>query len=279
MFSFIFPCYNNNDFLRATLTSILWQTGDYEVIIVDNNSSKEDPNLVYHEFVDKMNLYLVKQPRLPHSFSPSKARNIALKIARGEWIISIDADIVLNPYYLSNLDNLVKSLKKPAIVVSERIFIDSSRVDEIIENDPKWPERQKRVISASNYFQEIDRRLPKMKQIETEPHPWAFMHGSNMIYSRKSALEIEGYDESYDGNWGYEDVDFGYRMISQANVKPYYDPGLYCYHLEQMFAEDEKSKRFEKKNNPNWIKICQKIPGFKDYKEGVYQCISKQINL
>lgn len=280
MFSIIIPSFNHINMLRATLTSLMWQKGaaEFEVIIVDNNSLEENPDTVYQEFYDKLNVYLIKQPKLNHPYALCKARNCAICFAHYPWIISLDADIVLNPNYLKNL---MKAIEKEgrAIFTAERIFIDSSHVKEINPSDTSWPEKQKVVVSPANYNLSKDRRLDAFKDLEHLSHPWAYMHGCNVVYPRDLALEIGGYDEAFDGHWGYEDIDLAYRLITEAKVKAVYCEGIFCYHLEMPSAQNEKEKRFDKKNNPNWIRICQKIPGFKEYKEAEYQKLSKDILL
>lgn len=279
MFSIIIPCFNNADFLRATLTSITWQntTQKVEVILVDNNSSFDNPDTIYHEFFDKLNLYLVKQPKLNHTFAPCRARNIALRLASHPWIISLDADILLNKDYLNSLEILINNCGN-AILTAERVFIDGSKVNEIDQKKELWPEEQLRVRSPANYYLLEDRRLPAMTHMSQLEHPWAFMHGCNLIFPKDLALKIGGYDEEYDGHWGYEDIDFAFRLI-QNHASPMYFPELYCYHLEIPRTEQEELKRFDKTHNPNWERICKRIPGFKEYKEKEYRQISELIKL
>lgn len=279
MFTFIIPCFDNNTFLRAALTSIKWQAEynhPFEIIIVDNNSRNENPDEIYKEFFDYLPIFLVKQPKLPHTFALSKARNIALHLARHPWIISLDADIVIHKNYLNNLLKIIERHHN-IIIAAERIFIDGSEAHKITAEGHAWPEKQKSIKSSSNYFLTLDRRLPAMRNIETTLHPWAFMHGSNVIFPRELALQVGGYDETYDGHWGYEDIDFAYRLITEKLTQPFYGEGLHCYHLEIPVAQENISERFDKQNNPNWTRICQRIPGFKDYKEAEYQNISKLI--
>lgn len=278
MFSVIIPTFNHIDFLRATLTSLLWQKDDLEleVLVIDNNSNAENPDLIYREFFGKLDMYLIKQPRLPNPYALCKARNIAMKLAKYPWIITLDADIVINPNYLKNLNDFIR-LHKDSIITAERIFIDSSQLSELTIEGPNWMDGQKRVKSPANYYLMDDRRLPMLKIIDQQPHPWAYMHGCNMIYPKTPALSIGGYNEAYDGNWGYEDVDFAYRLITQQNINPAYCVGLYCYHLEPPLSNIEETKRFDKKHNPNWIRICATIPGFKEFKEAEYHQISEKI--
>lgn len=278
MISFIITCHNHMELLKCCLSSFLWQKSscEYEIILIDNNSDQEDPNDVYQMFVTKLPLYLIKQPRLKHPFANAKARNIGLKISKYPWIVTLDADIVINPNYIETLIRTITE-NENAIITGERIFVSFfANKNEKTFYSQEIIEHFKPVRSVSNYFHVRDRRIEGLKEIANHQHPWGLMHSGNCIFPKDKALLIQAYDESYDGFWGYEDVDFAYRLIKLANCKPHYEPGLYCYHLENINCHRDQ-ERFSKKNNPNWQRICNKIPGFKEFKENEYHKLSTLI--
>ncbi len=278
MISVIIPCFNEINFLRACLISFLWQTNapEFEIILVDNNSRTENPEKIYQEFWGRLPIYLLKQPQLTHSFSLCRARNLGLKLAKYPWILALDSDILLPPHYFKNLENTL-STNSQAIITAERKFIAADHLNHLTQNQPEWLQQQTLIASISNYGLIEDRRLHALHNLAANPQPWAYMHGCNTIYPKKAALAAQGYDEAYDGHWGYEDVDFAYRLITQQNLKPMYDPQLYCYHLEPI--NSGTAQRYNKKTNPNWKRICDKIPGFAEHKHKEYRDISAQIIL
>lgn len=277
MFSFIIPCFNGSAALRNTLSSLAWQNQEiaFEVILVDNNSNRENLDLLYLEFKEQLTLYLIKQPRLKTTYALCRARNIGLSIARNEWIITLDSDIILPPTYLDSLTQHVADQKK-LILTGERIFIKRSRIE------PLSPERLLKVTpiaSASNYNQVEDRRLPFLKKLASVSHPWSFFHGCNTVFRKVEGLAVGGFDENYDGNWGYEDIDFAYRLIVTGACQPVYLPAIYCYHQEEE-EMPEIIDRFDKSSNPNWTRICQVIPGYQAFKTSHYGSLANsQIKL
>lgn len=278
MISFIITCYNNVEILKRCLTSFLWQDQHYayEIILVDNNSDKGNPDQAYREFFGELPVTLVKQPKLIHPCAPSKARNIGLKLANFPWIVSLDSDIVLNPNYIKMLIHVIKN-DLNVIVVGERIFVDFNIDLFPVKCDPGTAlSSLERIKSVSNYNLLIDRRIAALKTIADHPHPWALMHSGNCVFKREKALAINGFDENYDGHWGYEDIDFAYRLITQAHCKPTFSEQLYCYHLENSDPKRDQ-QRFDKINNPNWKKICAAIPGFKEFKKQEYQSLNHEI--
>lgn len=280
MISFIITCFNNIDILKCCLNSFLWQSQslEYEIILIDNNSNVSDPNVVYQHFYPDLPLWLIKQPKLPHSFAPAHARNIGLKLAKYPWIATLDSDIIINPNYVSSIGNIIAH-RDNLLITGERIFI---QLDEVTLQQPKLSheiiKKSQRVKSISNYFLEKDRRMSGLQNLSQHPHPWALMHSGNTIFPKELALKIGGYNESYDGFWGYEDIDFAYRLLSETACNPYFDEKLFVYHVENRDSTRDK-QRFDKNTNPNWMRICQKIPGFKEFKQREYAKLSKLISI
>ena len=95
--SIIVPLFNKSKYIAATLESILQQKfDDYEVIIINDGSTDESPQIV-EEYAEKDHrICLINIP----NGGVSNARNVGLKYARGEWIQFLDGDdlIDLNIY-------------------------------------------------------------------------------------------------------------------------------------------------------------------------------------
>lgn len=100
--SIIIPVYNARQYILPCLESIVRQTfSDYEVILLDDGS-KDDSAKIVTEFITNNQL---------HNFSlvskenggVSSARNLGLKLAKGEWIAFIDSDDWVEPCYLQNM--------------------------------------------------------------------------------------------------------------------------------------------------------------------------------
>jgi len=220
------------------------------------------------------------EPVVHFPFALCRARNLGLKLAQGDWIVVMDADIIPNRNYMKVLADYIKKWGKSSIISTcERQFVlaDSVDADSIIRA-PAILEKLPIAKSPSNYGLPVDRRLPAMLRLPNIDHPWDYMHGCNVIFRREDALMIGGYDESYDGRWGFEDIDFAYRMITKAKCKPMYAKGLHVYH--QDLPEDKpQTNRNAKSENPNWARICNLILGYKEYKVAKYRQLSDSIQV
>jgi glycosyltransferase involved in cell wall biosynthesis len=96
-FSVVVPAYNEAAFVGATLKALQHQdfTGQYEIIVVDNNSSDDTAAIAASYGVT-----VVSEPVT----GVCQARQRGAAQARGEILVSTDADTVQPPDWLSRID-------------------------------------------------------------------------------------------------------------------------------------------------------------------------------
>ena len=101
--SVIIPCYNASKYLR-TLADCLQQQnfGDYEAIFINDGDSSQD--IILEEIAERDNRFKVYRK---DNGGVSSARNLGLEKAEGEWIVFVDPDDTMKPYFLSSLYNAV----------------------------------------------------------------------------------------------------------------------------------------------------------------------------
>jgi glycosyltransferase involved in cell wall biosynthesis len=101
-YSVVVPAYNEAEFIAATLESLLAQTyaGPYEIIVVDNNCTDATP-----EIAARLGARVVSEPQPGVCF----ARQRGLAAARGEIVVSTDADTVYPPNWLEQIDAAFRS--------------------------------------------------------------------------------------------------------------------------------------------------------------------------
>ena len=138
-FSIIIPVYNVAPYLRACLDSVIAAVGGaaVEIICVDDGST-DGCGAILDEYAERFNssnrgsehvpgeeggnasdvhLHLLSPPpnspvfRILHQKNAgvSAARNAALKVASGEWVVFVDADDVVAPNYFSVLVDAAQS--------------------------------------------------------------------------------------------------------------------------------------------------------------------------
>lgn len=90
--SVIVPVYNVKEYIDETIKSIYNQTlKDFELILIDDGSTDGTYEMLKEYESKHNNIKLIKQ----ENSGPSKARNVGLKEAEGEYIIFVDSDDLL----------------------------------------------------------------------------------------------------------------------------------------------------------------------------------------
>jgi glycosyltransferase involved in cell wall biosynthesis len=90
MLSIIIPTYNEEKFLPGLLASIKEQSfRDFEIIVADKDS------------VDKTRVFARKfGAKIVGGGNPASGRNEGAKVAKGEWLLFLDADVILPTDFL-----------------------------------------------------------------------------------------------------------------------------------------------------------------------------------
>jgi glycosyltransferase involved in cell wall biosynthesis len=101
--SVIIPTYNEEKHIAACLDSLLSQETSFpiEIIIVDNGS-KDKTTKIVEEYVKRFS-NKIKLIKLGKNIGPGGARNLGAKNARGEILVFIDADMVLDKKYIEKI--------------------------------------------------------------------------------------------------------------------------------------------------------------------------------
>ena len=110
------PCHNGEKYIRDAINSVLSQTyTDWELLIVDDNSSDNSVNII-EDFAKKDEriklLHTEKSTGLP-----ATARNIGINAARGRFIAFLDCDDIWLPVKLEHQIPLFK-MKNVSVVFS-----------------------------------------------------------------------------------------------------------------------------------------------------------------
>lgn len=210
MISIIIPNYNGKKYLKGCLDAIYdIEQLNFEVIIIDNASQDDD----FKWLSQYSNLHF---KQLDKNYGFSRAVNEGIRLAKGEYVLLLNNDTVIEKNFVQEL---VKTIKK-----DKRIFAVSSKMiayynREVIDdagdeyNLLGWTKKRGDGKSVQGF--------------KTEKRVFSACAGAALY--RKSIFDEIGYfDEDF---FAYmEDVDIGYR----ANIHGYkniYCPDAKVYHI------------------------------------------------
>lgn len=172
--SVIVPVYDGEKYILETLSSIRAQFfRDFEVIVVDDGSTDATVSLV--EGVDK-NINIIRCDRK----GVSKARNIGVAAAQGQFIAFLDADDLWNPgKLLSQIGAFERDSEELGVVFTE--FVAGNIVPDYFNNAN---------VGDSGVCHELSGWIyPKLLLTN-----WALT--SSLMIRRSAFLDAGGFDES-----------------------------------------------------------------------------------
>ena len=90
--------YNSGRYIKRCLESVLGQRGpDIEVIVVDNNSTDGTRDIL-EQYEDRCAVTLN-----PRNLGFAAAQNQAILRSRGNWVLTLNPDVLLMPYFIQAL--------------------------------------------------------------------------------------------------------------------------------------------------------------------------------
>lgn len=123
--------YNSGRYIKRCLQSVLAQKGPaVEVIVVDNNSTDGTRDLL-EQFEDRITIVYND-----HNAGFAAAQNQAIRLSRGSWVLTLNPDVLLMPYFIQalleagRLDNRIGTVCGKLLVMSPDFDIEARpRVD------------------------------------------------------------------------------------------------------------------------------------------------------
>ncbi len=186
--SIIIPTYNEEEYLQKLLESIKIQSfTDYEIIVADAKSTDNTRKIAAS--------YGCK---IVDGGLPGTGRNNGVKIANGEYLLFLDADVVLTEGYLQSA--MAEFIDKDLdIAITQIEPLSDSKTDKILHD-------------LANFF---------MKSVESVRPHGAGCYG---ILTKKLMHESAGgFDESFDFG---EDSNYIHRIGKMGNFKVLRNPKL-----------------------------------------------------
>lgn len=119
--SVVIPCYNQGEYLKEAVDSVLSSTYEaIEIIIVNDGSTKGT------EF---LKVFSAPKTKIVHQQNQgvSLARNNGIKESHGKYILPLDADDKIHPAYIEKAVNILENDSKIGILYSEAEFFGKKR--------------------------------------------------------------------------------------------------------------------------------------------------------
>ncbi|MDX2188868.1 MAG: glycosyltransferase family 2 protein [Bacteroidota bacterium] len=251
--SIIIVNWNTMELLRNCLASIYNHTKltDFEVIVVDNNSSDHSVIMVSSEFQK------VKLISNQSNVGFAKANNQAIAEGIGEYILLLNPDTSLRDNVIDRLYGFYKNFDKYklGIVTCKLLNGDGSFQPSVNKFYSFWNSfTNNRLFSLKSTDNWIYSNDDKYKKID-----WA--HGAVMFFSRNLVQEIGLLDEQF---YIYaEEIDFYLRSKKAGYLNLYLD-NLSIIHLGGASSRQNRANMFIQ-NYRSFFQLLKKHYGYLDY--------------
>lgn len=198
MVSVIVPVYNGEGIIETCLRALAdqsWPKSDYEVIVVNDGSTDNTP-----EILEKLDVTVVTQERQ----GPAAARNAGIATAKGDVVLLTDADCAPDPAWI---ENMVRPLSDPEIVGTRGIYRT----------------RQRELVArfAQIEYEEKYEKLKKDKYID-------FIDTSSAGYRKDVIFGAGGFSTAFteasneDPDLSYRLAKKGYKLVLNADAVVYH---------------------------------------------------------
>ena len=165
--------YNGKNLLEKCLESLFKVTYDnFEVILVDNNSSDETINFITKNYPS---IILIK---LDSNKGFAEPNNIASKVAKGNFLLFLNNDTIVTPNFISELVNVLTHDLKIAICQSLLLKPDG------------------KIDSSGDFIDTIGISYNSKQQIK-EIREISSARGASMIIRKEIFEQLHGFDENF----------------------------------------------------------------------------------
>ncbi len=240
--SIICVSYNHSRFVAAALDSVAAQTfTNIELIVIDDGSTDGSGKVIKKWMVNHPEATLILNGK---NLGYCETFNKAYRLSKGEFIIDLSADDVLNP------DRVEKGVKLFANAGAEVgvLFSDAQYIDEL--GNPQKLHSEifpHKTIPQGDIYKEVIQRY--------------FICSPTMMFRRSVLDALQGYDESL----AFEDFDFWIR--ASRNFKFMYSPEVLVKKRE--VSTSMSRKQFERSSPQRWstLEVCRKIKNLNNTQE------------
>ena len=228
--SIIIPIYNVEEFVEKCLKSVINQTyKNVEIILIDDGSKDNSKQICdnYAKIDNRIKVIHKKNEGV------SKARNIGLDIAKGEYIAFVDADDYIEKNYIEELYNL-------SIETNADITICGVKDEDYAGN----------IFNESNEITKKLNREEMLKELLNEKYFFSVCWAK--FYKKETIANIR-----FNENMKIaEDLEFLYKLLDNINVV-YIDTVKKLYHF--LFREGSATRQGFNENWNKEIKLCKNI--------------------
>ena len=236
--SLIITTYNWKEALDRVIDSVLLQNVMPDEIIIADDGSTGDTRMLIEECQKISPVPIIHSWQEDEGFRASMSRNKAIAKASYEYLVTIDGDILLHPFFIR--DHKKHALKNQ-FTIGPRVILSDKTSDLIFDH---------KLSSVSFFTKSIGNRKNTLHSdllsgcFSKQTKSLRGIRSCNMGFWRKDAINVNGFNEDFTG-WGREDSEFAARLLNTGIKRKNIKFNAICYHL----YHPENTRKNLKKND------------------------------
>lgn len=179
--------------------------GLFEIVLVDDGS--------FPPLESKLSLsrkYKISYLYLPRNSLScrARARNAGAELAHGEYLVFLDGDSLVNPFYIKNYNSYFLSLPHQSFVLGSRTHLNNRAIQPLLFQSTS------KTLDTIFVNNDIDEKFTIAERMNLPFHEisnnWMLFTSCNFCIESSVFKKIGMFNERFLG-WGSEDTEFAYR--------------------------------------------------------------------
>jgi len=207
--SLIITTYNWKEALEVALLSSFGQTLLPDEIIVADDGSRSGTRDIVESLAKKAPVPVLHSWQEDKGFRLARSRNRAIAKARGEYIILVDGDVVLEKHFV---EDHYKFRNPECFIQGTRVLLNSDLSARVLQRKKmvqafctKAVENRKNCIRSNLLAQLFSFSSRSLVGVKT----------CNFAFYKSDAIAVNGFNEEFVG-WGREDSEFIVRLLNRG---------------------------------------------------------------
>lgn len=218
--SVIIPTFNRVKFLYPTLVCLcnqkIEETLEYEIIIIDSGDDETESVVRMFQRNGKISIIYKKIQKCTNR---SLLRNTGANLSEYSILCFLDNDILVPPSFISTVFDVLEKNNNAALMFYRKSLLefDISKigVENIILNFS--------ILDNLSWYDDVRRN------VDISQNPWEYVYSHSLAMNKELFQKAGKFDERFGINWGFEDMDLGYRLFYQ-NCSFILDESTCVYH-------------------------------------------------
>lgn len=237
--SLIISTYNWPEALDLVFTSVARQTTlPAQVVVADDGSGPATASVI-ESWRARLPCEVLHLWQEDSGYRLARARNLAIAAATGDYVVSIDGDMILHPRFI---EDHVACARPDCFIQGARPRLSQATTERLLRKGYFQPA----LFSAG-----LEQRLYALRNVLLSR--WASktratlsgVQGCNQSFWRKHILEVNGYDERFTA-WGPEDRELAARLLHIGLKRRYVRHRAIAFHLHHLSRAPDSYNPFDR---------------------------------